>query len=98
MNDLHLIEFFKANGYENVTKINNKWCGLIRLAFTSGLVVGLNQYGYERRYCFHTWSEALESLLVWDGIDHPSGNWIKCKGTYKDFCGDIPNPNYEINK
>ena len=89
-----LHEYLNENGYYALTNINGKLCGLHRFAFTTGLVVGLDRNGYERRYCFDKQNDALESLLTWDGIDHPSGNWIKCKGTYKDFTGDIPNPNY----
>ena len=89
-----LIDYLHGQGYTNIVKINDKWCGIHRFAFTWGLIVGLSSFGYERRYCYDKEGEALESLLTWDGLEHPSGNWIKCKGTYKDFIGDIPNPNY----
>lgn len=93
MKDTEIIEYFKSMGYENIVKIDNKWCALNRFAFTTGLLVDLNVLGYERRYCFNTWAEALESLLIWDGKEHPSGNWIKCKGTFRGETVDIINPN-----
>jgi len=95
MADKDFIEYLNAIGYENIVKIDNKWCGLSRFAFTTGLLVGLDKTGYERRYCFHNWAGALESLLIWDGKDHPSGNWIKCKGIYRGEAVDMANPNYE---
>lgn len=93
MGEVQLLLQLKEQGYENVVKINNKWCGLHRFAFTVGLVVGIDRFGYERRYCFDKWGEALESLLVWDGVEHPSGNWIKCKGTFNGLRIDLTNPN-----
>jgi hypothetical protein len=92
---MELTQYLKTEGYYALTTIDGKLCGLHRFAFTVGLVVGLERTGYERRYCYEAESDALESLLTWDGKDHPSGNWIKCKGTYKGVVGDIPNPNSE---
>lgn len=93
MSEVQLLLQLKEQGYENIVKINNDWCGLYRFAFTVGLVVGLDKFGYERRYCFDKWSEALESLLIWDGKGHPSGNWIKCKGTFEGSSINLTNPN-----
>ncbi len=65
-------------------------CGLARMAYTVGLFYGLDKTGYAGRYCFHTLSEALESLNEWDGKDDAPGNWIKHKGGV-----EYRNPNYE---
>lgn len=94
MTDIEMVRFLKENGYEQIIKINQKWCALHRFAFTVGLVVGIDKFGYERRYCFDKWSDALESLQIWLGFGHPSGNWIKCKGTFEGERVDIANPNY----
>lgn len=87
------LDFYHSQGYSCLTKINGKICGLMRFAFTTGLVVGLNPIGYQGRYCYHTLAEATEALLVWNGEGHPSGNWIKYKG---DF--EISNPNYDDSR
>lgn len=82
--------------YDNLKEVpNHGLCGNLRLMFTSAVVVGLDQYGYDRRYCYHTMDEAVKALKEWDGLrEHPSGNWIKCKGS----CNNLRNKNYqEIN-
>lgn len=66
--------------------------GLLRYVFTWGLVVGLARDGYQRRYCYEHRADALADLLAWDGKDHPSGPWIKCKGSGIDLL----NPKLEM--
>lgn len=69
-------------------------CALHEYLFTVGLVVSLDSVGYSRRYCYprdlKSVSSAVNDILDWDGVDHPKGNWIKCKGDL----GDIENPNF----
>lgn len=55
-------------------------CGLQSFAFTTGLVVSLDPVGYERRYCYEHEADARRALAQWDGMGHPGGPWIKCKG------------------
>lgn len=66
-------------------------CALAPFAFTVGLVLGLNETGYEARYCYPVKdaTDALLDILRWDGEGHPEGNWIKLKGR-----SEISNPNY----
>lgn len=78
-------------GYRNVKKSpSGQWCGVFSYAFTFGLVVGLTDDCYERRYCYEHQGDALAALLAWNGVDHPSGPWIKCKGAGIDML----NPDY----
>lgn len=65
-------------------------CGLQRMAYTTGLFCGLDEYPYVGRYCYHTFHEAVKDILKWNGQSDPPGNWIKHKGTT-----EYPNPNYE---
>jgi hypothetical protein len=90
MEKLSLMEYLKKQGYTELTDINGFLCGIKRFAFTTGLMVGLDSMGYKGRYCYHTYNEALEALLTWDGKGHPEGNWIKYKGEI-----EVSNPNYE---
>jgi hypothetical protein len=53
---------------------------LQRYNFTTAVVVGLSEVGYERRYCYEHGGDARAALAVWDGAGHPPGPWIKCKG------------------
>lgn len=58
-------------------------CGIQRFAFTCGLLVDLKFdgtfYDYSARYCYESFAEALQGLVLWDGKDDPPGEWIKEK-------------------
>lgn len=81
-----LLDYLQSQGYSCITNVG----GFI---FTTGLVVGLDMFGYEGRYCFENLSDATEALLTSDGTGHPSGNWIK----YKGQSGEFSNPNNDAN-
>lgn len=66
-------------------------CALKRMAFTTGLVVGLNWMSYEGRYCYKHFADAKEAFHLWDGIGDPANEWIKWKGTGGDR-SRIPDP------
>lgn len=85
-----------VDGYESIVYLNNVGrCGLRRMAFTVGLFCGIDTEGnYKFRYCYATWRDAAQDLAVWNGEDHPPGNWIKRKGAGPD----IRNPNLESKK
>lgn len=73
--------FLADSGYiELRTLPTGQIAGLLRYAFTWAVVVGLDRYGYERRYCYEYPADALRDLREWDGTGHPSGPWVKCKG------------------
>lgn len=67
--------------------VNGFWCwrqladgtyvGLGRLAFTTGLFIGVGPITpFKRRYCFSTWGDAtVEYMMLKTGDDVPSG-WI----------------------
>lgn len=80
------------NGYFFLREIAGRGiCGLLKMAFTTGLVYNLDEFSYEGRYCFHSTREANEALEKWNGTGDPAGNWIKHKGGV----GEYRNPNYE---
>ena len=83
-------------GHSHTRIINGKLCGLARFLFTTGLVVGLERDGFERRYCYEYEIEAFRALIAWDGEGHPPGPWIKCKGSLNGHPVDIANPAMEI--
>lgn len=78
--DTKLINNLHQEGYTDLREIDGRWYGLYRFMFTTGLVVGLDEYGYEGRYCYHTMSEARNALIHWYGKGDPPGEWIKYKG------------------
>lgn len=55
-------------------------CGLMHQAFTVGLFVDINDWGYGYRYCYANMADAREAIRAWDGKDHPPGPWIVRKG------------------
>lgn len=69
---------------------DGRWIGLLQMLYTTGLFVELDAVGYAGRYCFELYSEALFSLIQWNGEGDPPGNWIKWKGRG----GDRHNPNW----
>lgn len=75
-----LINNLEQEGYFNLREVDGKMCGLYRFLFTTGLVVGIDAYGYQGRYCYSTTLEARDALTHWDGKGDPSGEWIKYKG------------------
>jgi hypothetical protein len=91
MDDSERIAAAEGHGYFDVKVLDGKVCGLLRLAFTTGLIVDIGKYGYNCRYCYPRHGDAVEALAAWDGKGDPPGNWIKRKGGG----GDVENPNYE---
>lgn len=92
----NLRAFLESTGYTDLRVVQGKVCGLYPFAFTTGLVVGLDLVGYERRYCFENASDARTALEGWNGQDHPPGPWIKLKGVYKGCMVDIVNPQFGL--
>lgn len=81
----------KENGYLAARVIDGRIFVLQRLAFTTGILVNVNEWGYSHRYCYPNHADALEAFATWDGKGDAPGNWIKRKGEG----GDFANPNYE---
>ncbi|MDP9882409.1 hypothetical protein J2W25_006749 [Variovorax boronicumulans] len=48
--------------------------------FTTAVVVGLDDVGYERRFFYEHRADAQSALVDWDGLEHPSGPWIQVQG------------------
>lgn len=76
----HIRLLLADQGYQHIKSSNGKICALRRFAFTTALLVGLDDVGYELRYCYEHACDAATALSAWDGHGHPPGPWIKCKG------------------
>lgn len=87
MTDLE--RYLKTQGYTNMRKAGGKLCGLLPMAFTTGLMVGMGENFYEYRYCYENRRDAVAALKAWDGTGHPGGPWIVQKGLR---CGNVINP------
>ena len=67
-------------GYGNLREFpDGVVAGIYQMMFTTALVVGLDETGYQRRYCYEFRIDAIDALAVWDGTGDPSGPWIKSK-------------------
>lgn len=72
--------WLETQGYEHVRQLpNGQWAGLQKMAFTTGLMVGLDEQEYQRRYCYEHETDAFVALAIWDGTGDPQGPWIKEK-------------------
>ena len=80
-------EYLESEGYFNITEIPNQGiCGLMRFAFTTGLIYGMHEYGYYGRYCYSNLSDAKEALNKWNGLSDPQDDiWIKHKGEKGEY-------------
>ena len=66
--------------YTLVTSIGNHGeCGLCELLYTTAIVSGLNSWGYEDRWCYHTYLSAARALVEW--IANP--DWPEPKGWHR---------------
>ena len=79
-----------ADGYLCLREIDGKICGLMKFAYTVGLIVDItmeNVFGkeystYQFRYCYpyEKTREAVADLLVYKYLVDPIGGWVKQKG------------------
>lgn len=51
--------------------------GVRRLLFHYTMHVGIDEWGYEERYCYACILDALSDLGAWDGRGDPPGRWHK---------------------
>lgn len=83
------------NGYYAARMITGVPVALHDYFTTTGLVVGLNAIGYERRYCYKTQEEAVAALSSYKSVGtHPSGMWVKIKGMFNGQAVDYFNPEF----
>lgn len=73
-------QFYQEMGYTGVLRLEGKIVGIMQFIFTYGICVGLDEYGYEYRFCYHDFPSAATALAEWirDGGDEPTG-YIKRK-------------------
>lgn len=52
-----------------------RWAAIQRFMFTFAIIVGRigDRTGYDDRWCYHTYRDALHALEKWDGNGDPEG-------------------------
>jgi len=73
-------KFFTDEGYQLPCKMHGKTVAVMQFIFTVGIVVGMDDTGYECRYCYGSLAEAYIAYATWlkTGTDEPA-NYIKRK-------------------
>jgi len=75
------VEELQKEGYYSIREIPGQGlCGLMKFAFTTGLVIGMESWGYKGRYCYSSAEDAQKALDESDGIGDTEGPSIKYKG------------------
>lgn len=74
-------------------------CGLIRFLYTTGIVSGLNEWGYEDRWCYRTYEDAYRALMEWkDSPEDPEPDgWHRHPGSGRRRTNGDPKTEY-INR
>jgi hypothetical protein len=80
-----LAEMLGGSGYTDFCMRLEQVCAVKQFNFTTAVVVGLDEVGYQRRYCFEHLVDAQSALAAWGDGEHPPGPWIKCKGAGIDM-------------
>ena len=92
LKELILYRALLKEGYFNIKRYDDIGvCAILKFAFTTGLVVGIDEIGYSGLYCYEHNFDAVKAINRWDGKNDPPGNWIK----YKGELGEKRNPNYK---
>jgi hypothetical protein len=89
-----LITMAREEGWRNINVIDGLVCAIQPFVYTWGIVIGINEWGYERRYCYENLVDAVAAFARYNfpRYEHPTGPWIKCKGVYKGLRVDLLNP------
>jgi hypothetical protein len=70
MTDLEL----EREGYKNIKHFDNgDTAAIMPLLYTTAIVAGINDCGYDDRWCYKTEKAAVDALNAWDGEGEPTG-------------------------
>lgn len=63
-----------ADGYKEIRELPGRGiCAVQRFIYTSGIVSGIDEWGYEGRWCYKTMADAVAALREWNGEGDPGG-------------------------
>jgi hypothetical protein len=85
------INFLIEQGYTDLRVLpDGRIIGISKFMYTYGLMVNLNEYGYDERFCYTDYPTAIAAVNTWDGCGDPPYNWVKAKGLV-----ERSNPNFK---
>lgn len=94
MNLLDIQKIAKDNNYTDVHEKNGSIIAIAPFAFTHAIVAEITTMCYGRRWCYHTYQEALEALNIWINSDEEEpDNWIR-----RTHIKDPYPPGFDIHK
>jgi hypothetical protein len=71
------IEFFESNNYFCVRRFpDGSYAGLYKLMYTTAICSGLNEYGYEYRFCYEDPLLAFAQLMLMQNYDDVPDGWV----------------------
>jgi hypothetical protein len=73
-----LLPFLKENGYQNLRVLDDGTIvGTLDLIYTRSLLIGLNEWSWERRYCYeHRELANVAVQLIATGDDEPLPGYV----------------------
>jgi len=68
---------------------DGRWLAVHRLLFHWTLLIDNHEFGYEDRYCYQYYDDAVEAMNNWDGEGDAPGNWHRhpTSGRRRDATG-----------
>jgi hypothetical protein len=67
-----------------------QWAVIKPFTCTVAILVGLSGWGFEQRFDYETYGEALSALLTWNGRGDPPGAWLA------ERAGPVHRPNPKL--
>lgn len=64
------VAFYTDMGYGSPIKMDGEIVALGPFIYTTGIMVGMDEFGYKHRFCYHTEEQAMMALLAWIGSDN----------------------------
>lgn len=81
MYNAHAKHICANNGYTDLKFfVDGHEAAIYPLAFTHAIIYGLNDFGYDDRWCYDSYEKAKAALEAWDGTGEPQG-WHRHPGT-----------------
>lgn len=61
MTEEEILKYLESQGYENLRIFADGICGVMKMIYTYGLCVDMDQHGVSKRYCYETKAEAIQA-------------------------------------
>ena len=63
-----------AMGYTDITILpNGEFACIFKFAYTYAILFAMTAWGYEQRWCYHSYESARQALTAWNGEGDPEG-------------------------